>query len=169
MFLRLGVYQDLCREHEHAKLSLWILKRARKQSSFPQWWESIVSLPEVVRYPPPAVSCRTPTQRAPWRDRLWQLLSPTWPGLVRLLCALLSSCCKGTSTGASPWQVQRLHRPWETWFLQPAKYPSSQSRQKYLTSIQAEYQSLSWETLRFSEMRNNMEFHSFLKGSHCIK
>lgn len=82
MFLRLGVYQDLCREHEHAKLSLRMLKRARKQSSFPQWWGSIVSLPEVVRYPPPAVSCRTPTQRAPWWDRLWQLLSPSWPSLM---------------------------------------------------------------------------------------
>lgn len=38
MFLRLGVYQDLCREHEHTKSSLWMLKRARNQSSFPQWW-----------------------------------------------------------------------------------------------------------------------------------
>lgn len=36
MFWGLGVYQDLCREH--AKSSLWILNRARNQSSFLQGW-----------------------------------------------------------------------------------------------------------------------------------
>lgn len=138
MYLRLGVYQDLCRAHEHAKSSLRMLRKARNQSSFLQWWGSIVSLPEVVHRPPPADSCRTPAQRALRWNGLWQLFSHVWPNLVGSVWALLGSHCKVDGAGASSWQGQGLHGPRGTWFLQPTRYPYSQSRQKYLIFTQAE-------------------------------
>ena len=52
MFLRLGVYQDLCREHEHAKSSLWMLtlpgtraaSRSVGRASFPSQRWSVTHL-----------------------------------------------------------------------------------------------------------------------------
>lgn len=129
MFLRLGVYQDLCREH--AKSSLWMLNRARNQSSFLQGRGSIISLSAGFHHPPPAVSSRTPAQRARGGMGLGgSSLQAGWVlwGQSRLCCVPTA----GASAGGSPWQSQSCGQQGSFSLL------DTQSKQKYLISPQAE-------------------------------
>lgn len=150
MFLRLGVYQDLCREH--AKSSVWMLNRARNQSSFLQGWGNIISLSEGVHHPPPVASSRilVARSRGPHGGTAtWSPLSPIWLSFVGSVEDFLSSHSSGW------WWSEPLAEPEAAWAVgsmvpSACKTLLSQSKKKIphpYTSRRSKQQLLCWETI----------------------